>query len=49
MVHFYSEKLLEARSTPKLGDHTISAVHEWLCNTFAAILHIGGRFSIRNL
>ena len=41
--------LLAPRPTPKLEDHPLSAVRDCLFNIFAATLHIGGRFSIRNL
>jgi len=46
---FYREWLLAPRPTPKLEDHPLSAVHNCLLNLFAANLHKGGRFSIRNL
>ena len=45
---FYGEEITP-RPTPKLEDHPLSAVRDCLLNIFAAILHIGGRFSIRNL
>ena len=45
---FYDE-LLAPRPTPKLEDHPLSAVRYCLFNIFAAALHIGGRFSSRNL
>ena len=48
-VRFYGEKLLAPHPKPKLEDHPLSAFREWLFNTFAATLHIGGRFSIHNL
>jgi hypothetical protein len=41
--------LLAPRPTPKLEDHTSSAVRGCLFNLFTATLHIGGRSSIRNL
>jgi hypothetical protein len=41
--------LLAPRPTPKLEDHTLSAVSGFLFNVFAATLHIGGRSSIRSL
>jgi hypothetical protein len=41
--------LLAPRPTPKLEDHTLSAVRDCLFNVFAATLHTGGRSSIRNL
>jgi len=46
---FYGEELSTPRLTPKLDDHSLSAVRDCLFNIFAATLHIGGRFSIRNL
>ena len=46
---FYGEELLAPRPTPKLEDHPLSAVRDWLFSLFAATLHIGGRSSIRNL
>jgi hypothetical protein len=49
MVRFYGEELLTFRPTPKLEDHTFSAVRVGLFNVLAATLHIGGRSSIRNL
>ena len=49
LICFYSEELLAPRPTPKLEDHPLSAVHDYLFNIFAATLHIGGRSSIRNL
>jgi hypothetical protein len=45
---FYGE-LLAPRPTPKLEDHPLSAVRDCLFSIFTAILHIGGRSSIRNL
>jgi hypothetical protein len=41
--------LLTPRPTPKVEDYTLSAVRDFLFNTFAATLHIGGRSSLRNL
>jgi len=41
--------LLALRPALKLGDHPLSAVCDCLIIIFAATLHIGGRFSIRNL
>ena len=46
---FYRERLLAPRPTPQMEDHPLSPVHDCLFNLFAAILHIGGRSSIRNL
>ena len=37
------------RPTPKLEDHSSSAVRDCLFNLFAATLLIGGRSSIRNV
>ena len=49
MIRLYGEELLAPRPTPKLDDYPLSAVWDCLFNIFAAPLHIGGRFSIRNL
>ena len=49
MISFYSEELLAPRPTPKLEDHPLLAVRDCLFNTLAAVLHIGGRYSTRNL
>ena len=46
---FNREELLAPRPTPKLEDHSLSAVRDCLFNIFAATLNIGGRSSIRNL
>ena len=46
---FHGEELLAPRWTPKLEDDPLSAVRDCLFNLFAATLHIGGRYSIRNL
>ena len=46
---FYGEEFLALRPPPKLQDHTLSAIRDCLFNIFAAILHIGGRSSTRNL
>jgi hypothetical protein len=48
-VRFYGEELLAPRPSPKLEDHTLSAVRDFLFNIFAATLHIGERSSIRKL
>jgi len=45
---FYGEELLAPCPTPKLGDHSLSAVRDCLFNILAVTLHIGGRSSIRN-
>jgi hypothetical protein len=47
-IRIYGEELLTPRPTPKLEDHPLSAVGDCLFNIFAATLHIGGCFSIRN-
>jgi hypothetical protein len=47
-IRFYLEELLAPRPTPKLEDHTLSAVRDCLFNIFAATLQIGGRSSTRN-
>ena len=49
MIRFYGEVLLTPRPTPKLGDHPLSAVRDYLFNIFAATLHTVGCSSIRNL
>ena len=46
---FHGEAFLAPRPTPKLEDHPLPAARDCLFNIFAAILHIGGRSSIRNL
>jgi hypothetical protein len=46
---FYREEFSTPRPTPKLEDHTLSAVLDCLFNIFAATLHMGSRSSIRNL
>jgi len=48
-MRFYSQELLATRPTPKPGKHPLSAVRDYLFNTFPATLHIGVRYSIRNL
>ena len=48
-LRFYGEELLAPRPTPKLEDHSLSAVRDCLFNMLAATLHIGGRSSTRNL
>ena len=48
-IRFYGEELLASRPTPKLEDHPMPTVRDCFFNIFAAHLHIGGRFSIRNL
>ena len=49
MIRFYGGELLAPHPTPKLEDHLLSAVHDYLFNIFAATLHIGGPSSIRNM
>ena len=44
---FYSE-LLAPRPTPKPEDNPLSAVHNFVFNIFAAILHTGGPSSIQS-
>jgi len=48
-TRFYGEELLAACPTPKLEDHTLSAVRNCLFNVFATTLLIEGRSSTRNL
>ena len=48
-IHFYCDDLLASRPTPKLEDHSLSAVCASLSNIFPATLHIGGCSSTRNL
>jgi len=48
-IRFCGEKLLAPRPTPKLEDHPLLAVHDCVCNIFAATLHIEGRSFIRDL
>jgi len=49
MIFSKGEELLAPRPTPKLEDHTFSAVCDCLFNIFAATLHTGSHFSICNL
>jgi hypothetical protein len=44
---FYGEEFSAPGPTPNLEDHTLWAVRDSSFNTFAATLHIGGRYSIR--
>jgi hypothetical protein len=46
---FHGDELSTSRPTPKLEDHTLSAVRDWLFNIFAATFHIGDRSSICNM
>jgi hypothetical protein len=48
LIRFYDEELLAPRPTPKLEDHTLSAVRDCSFNILVATLHIRGRSSIRN-
>jgi len=41
MICFYGVELLAPSPTPKLEDHPLSAVRDFLFNIFAATLHIG--------
>ena len=43
MIRFDDEELVP-RPTPKLEDHPLSAVRDWLFNIFATTLHIGSRY-----
>jgi hypothetical protein len=45
---FCAEQLLAIRPTPKLEDHPLSAVRDYLFNIFAATVHTAGRSSVRN-
>jgi len=49
MIRFYGDELLAPRPTPKLEDHTLSAVCDCLFNILAAALYTGDRSSILNL
>ena len=49
ILGFYGEKLLALRPAPKLDDHPLSVLRDYVFNLFADTLHFGGRFSIRNL
>jgi hypothetical protein len=42
-ANFLRKVLLAPRLTPKVEDHTLSAVRDFLFNIFAATLHTGGR------
>jgi len=46
---FQWRELLAPLPIPKLENHPLSAVRDCIFNILAATLHIGGRFSIRNL
>jgi hypothetical protein len=43
MIVFYGEGLVALHQTPKLEDHSFSAIPHLLFNTFAATIHIIGR------
>ena len=47
-TRFYGEELLGPCPTPKIEDHTLSAIRESLFDIFATTLHIGGRSPTRN-
>jgi hypothetical protein len=47
-IPFNGEQLSAPRPNPNLEDHPLSVVRDCLFNTFAATLHTGGGFSIRN-
>jgi len=49
MSVFNVDELLTPHPTPKLEQHNLSAVLDFLFNIFLATLYIGGRFSIRSL
>jgi len=46
---FYGEEFLTPRPTPKLEEHTFSALRDCLFNIFASTLQTGGRFFIRSI
>ena len=46
---FLDENFVAPRPIPELEDQALSPVRDCLFNIFAATLHIGGSFSIRNL
>jgi hypothetical protein len=48
VILFYCEELLAPRPAPKLEDHPLSAVCDWLFNVFGATLHNWRPSSIRN-
>jgi hypothetical protein len=48
-ANFYDEGLLAPRPNPKPEDHLLSALRDCVFNISAAVLHIGGRSSLRNL
>jgi hypothetical protein len=38
-LYFYGEELLAPHATPKLENHPLSAVRDWLFNIFVATVH----------
>jgi len=44
----YGEELLEPHPTPKLEDHPLMAVSDYLFHIIAATIHIGDLTSIQN-
>ena len=48
-IRFNGKEFLAIRYTPKLEDHPLSASRYCLFNIFAAIIYIGGLWSIRKL
>jgi len=49
MIRVYGEELLAPRPNPKLGNHLMSAVRDFLFDILATTFHIAGRSSNRNL
>ena len=47
--YFLRRGVISTSPKPNLEDHSLSAVRECLFNIFAAILHTGGRSSVRSL
>jgi len=47
VVALYGEELLALRQTPKLEDHHLSVVRDWLF--LYSAFHFGGRSSFQNL
>ena len=46
---FYGDELSATLPTPRLKDYPLSAIRDCSFNMFAAVLHIGGRSSMRHL
>jgi hypothetical protein len=46
---FHGEELTATCTTPKLEDHPLSVLRDFIFNIFTATLHIGGRSFTRNL